>query len=509
MVREICDLGRLPGVDYYQYRSEECRHDLNGQHGVISNLFSALAQLSDAVILLNVGSVANSDVDRELIYSLYDMNSRQLIRVVIPMEGSGALASIFPTFSNAYEMEQRLQSLDGVVVDHSYLLYSGQRVKDCSNSGVIHPGLDGVVLSLEDELVSSVSIGYGNLRTLVEQRALQSDYLKGQLLLEQFICTQAPIAATAWCMAVEEMHQISIPLKAQALRMLLMELARVGSHLQTISSMAHELSFLPAESLALNCEERLREIFTILGPSRFGGGGIRVGGVQLALTPQITNSLVNSVHHLRDLISKLGQLLSRSRMWISRTGCGVLDPKSALEFGITGVNLRASGLSHDQRKYGELYFYPEVDFEVPLGGEGSSYDRYLVRMAEMESSLKIVLQLLAGIPDGPMMLSDFDFNYSTSKENHQDTQELLNHFHLVTKGVSIAPGVGASLLEGADGLIGVDLVAGGENFPLGVNIITPYLSTLQLLPQLLTGMELEDVSITLASLGMINPQGAK
>ncbi|MBT3235425.1 MAG: NADH-quinone oxidoreductase subunit D [Bdellovibrionales bacterium] len=496
-------------VEHYQYHSTCLRHDLQVKFSCLLELVGQLSVRCEALILLNIGRAKSSGGEYQLIYSLYDMESRQLIRIISTFDSTLSPPSIRSVFSNAFEMEERLWSVSKITIDdydRDELLRSRQLAADKLFE---IPGRDGVALSFEGDLVAGVQLKYGFGRTMVEQRLLESSYFTGSNLLERFPCNTAPIGSTVWCMAVEELLQITLPPKAQALRMLLMELARIGGHLETIGAMVDELGFLPASSLALNAEEQLRDLYTTLSLARYGMGGVRLGGVQLNLTPTSSNLLLIGVDKLERIVNRLEKLLSRSRVWIARTQCGVLGPNQALEFGITGVNLRASGLSHDQRKYGALYFYPELEFDLPLGGGGSSYDRYLVRVEEIGHSLKIIRQLIASMPEGEMIVPELNLNYSPQEESLQETQQLLNHFQLISQGIAVPAGVAHSLLEGSDGLVGVDLIAAGDGHPLGVNIISPAISVIQMLPTLLRGMELEDAIITLTSLGMIRPMGAK
>jgi NADH-quinone oxidoreductase subunit D len=234
---------------------------------------------------------------------------------------------------------------------------------------------------------------------------------------------------------------------------------------------------------------------------RFTTSYTRIGGVSRDASPDFIKSLKKFLKELPQTLDEMGSLLTNNRIWIDRTrGVGVITPELGLSYGITGPNLRAAGVKWDLRKDMPYMLYNEIDFKVPVGTQGDAYDRYLVRMREMEESIKILNQLIDGLPEGPINADVPDVVIPTKGETYTQMEALIWHFKIISEGFKAPKGQIYSAIENPKGEFGFFIKSDGGNQPARCRIHSPAYRSTAIIPELVKGKLIADAVATVASL---------
>jgi NADH-quinone oxidoreductase subunit D len=353
--------------------------------------------------------------------------------------------------------------------------------------GPYHPALPGPMrlhLDLDGEVILGARVERGfahrGLEKSMERRTwLQSLNVAGRLDPEGSV-----FGELAYVMAVESMSEIEIPLRAQGVRVVISELARISGHLHFVGKLARQAGAETLFHYAFRDREKILDLFELLTGARHSLGFMRFGGV----AAEVTDGFIERVLDFCDLIQvrfkEYNDLFSFSQALIGRTASvGVLDPELGRSAGVTGPNLRASGVMLDVRKQVPYCGYQQIDFEVSLGrGEvgvvGDSHDRLIVRIREIASSVRILRQVCESMPGGPHRTGALEPDFS------------------------VPPGEGYARIESARGMLSCHTVSEGGKSPARVSFRTPTQSALIVLPKLVEGARLEDLPIILESLDL-------
>src|SRR5215472_5882536 len=278
------------------------------------------------------------------------------------------------------------------------------------NMGPQHPSTHGVlrlILTLDGETIVKAVPDIGYLHTGIEKTAESKSYFKALVLTDRMDYLAPLCNNLGYSLAVEKLLGIEVPPKAMYARVALAELQRIASHLVWLGSSALDLG---AQSVFLYCfreRELILDIFELCSGVRMMTSYIMPGGIQADLPPQFEGRVRDFLQLFPSRLREYHDLLTNNRLWLDRTkGVAVLSADDAVKYGCTGATLRGSGVAYDVRKYFPYSGYERFDFEIPVGTNGDVYDRYLVRMLEMEQSLHIVQQALDGLPGGPWRVED-------------------------------------------------------------------------------------------------------
>jgi len=360
------------------------------------------------------------------------------------------------------------------------------------NMGPQHPSTHGVlrvVLELDGETVVKARSEIGYLHTGIEKSCEALTYSQAITLTDR-IDYLAPLSNNlGYCLAVEKLLAIEVPKRAQYARVLLTELTRIASHMVWLGTHAMDLG---AVSVMLYCfreREQILGIIEMVSGQRMMTSYFRIGGLALEPPPGWLDRVNRLIDMLPSRIDDYEELLTHNSIWESRTrGIGVLEAKDAIALGVSGPMLRASGVDYDVRKYFPYSSYEEFDFNVPTRTEADCYARYLVRVAEMRESIKIVRQAMNKIPpEGPIRADVPGIIPPQREEMKTDMEALIYHFKIFTEGFAPPPGEVYQRTESPRGELGFFVASDGSAKPLRVKVRAPSFVNLQSLPKLSEG----------------------
>ncbi len=375
------------------------------------------------------------------------------------------------------------------------------------NMGPSHPATHGVlrlILEMDGEIITGAMPDVGYLHRGDEKIAEAMQY-------NQFIPYTdrldylAPLASNvAYAMAVEKLMGWELPPRGQAIRVLACELARISAHLLGIGCFAMDTGAMTVFLYTFTEREKIYNLCEQLTGARFTTSYTRIGGQIRDLPDGFTAAVTEFLDGLLPQVNEIDSLLTRNRIFVDRTrDIGVLSKEMAIDYGITGPNLRGSGIDHDLRRKQPYLGYEQYDFEIPIGSVGDSYDRYYVRLEEIRQSEKIIRQVLDKLPSGPINVAD-PKNFRPDKpEVLTKMEELIHHFMLHTEGVDAPPGEVYFGAENPKGELGFYINSRGGGVPHRLKIRSPSFVNLSVLPEILKGHMMSDVVAILGSLDFV------
>jgi len=372
------------------------------------------------------------------------------------------------------------------------------------NMGPQHPATHGVLrleLLIDGEVVVKATPHLGYLHRGMEKIAENKTYLQFIPYTDR-LDYLAPLSNNvAFAQAVEKLIACEIPARARAIRVTVCELARISSHLLWLGTHAIDLGAMTIFFYTFQEREYLYDLFEMLTGARLTTTYTRFGGVARDLPAGWLAAVRTFCDRLPKVVDECENLLTRNRIWVERTrGVGVMTAAQAKDLGVTGPSLRACGVEWDLRRAQPYLGYEAFDFEVPVGEDGDTYDRYLVRIEEMRQSVRILNQVMARFPDGPVMVDDPKLAMPKKDKVLTSMEELIHHFILVTEGFDPPHGEVYSAIEAPKGELGFYLVSEGGRSPYRCRIRPPSFYNLQALPALVEGRMLSDVVAVIASL---------
>ena len=376
------------------------------------------------------------------------------------------------------------------------------------NLGPSHPATHGVLrlrLELDGDTVTQCDPVVGYLHRGDEKIAEAMTYNQFVPYTDR-LDYLAPLANNvAYAIAVENLAGIRVPPRAEAIRVICSEMARLSSHLLGIGVYAMDTGAWTVFMYTFNEREKLYLLFEELTGARFTTSYTRVGGLARDLPEGWTGRVSAFCDGVLRVVDEVDGLLTRNRIFLERTeGLGVITKERALAYGLTGANLRASGVALDLRKDKPYSGYEQYAFDVPVGTKGDCYDRYLVRMEEMRQSVAILRQALARLPDGPVNCVDQPRIVLPAKSKVMTRmEELIQNFMLVTEGPQVPAGETYFEAENPKGALGFYIVSKGGGVPWRLRIRGPSFVSLSILPELVPGHHLTDIPSILGSLDFV------
>jgi NADH-quinone oxidoreductase subunit D len=384
------------------------------------------------------------------------------------------------------------------------------------NMGPSHPATHGVlriVLELDGEIITKATPDIGYLHRGDEKIAENMTY-------NQFIPYTdrldylAPLANNvAYALAVEKLLGIdrALPPRCQYIRVICCELARISAHLLGLGSFAMDVGALTVFLYTFTQRETIYNLIESLTGARFTTSYTRVGGVTRDLPPAWSGQCRKFLEEVVANIDETEKLLSRNKIFVDRTrDIGHIDRETAIDYGLTGPNLRGSGVDFDLRKAHPYLIYDQLEFEVPIGSVGDCYDRYMVRIEEMRQSVHLLRQCLDKIPGGadnaskePIAVADGKVFLPAKKKVLTSMEELIHQFILVTEGPNAPPGEVYFAAENPKGELGFYIHSKGGGTPHRLKIRAPSFCNLSILPKLLPGHLLSDTVPIFGSLDFV------
>ena len=372
------------------------------------------------------------------------------------------------------------------------------------NFGPNHPSTHGVlrlVVSLDGETVVGLRAVIGYLHTGFEKTMEQKTWWKAITYPTRMDYLSFQQNEICFVMAIERLLQVEAPPKAQWMRMLLSELARIHSHLVWLGTTGLELGAISIFWYAFRERDLILDLFEMVTGVRMHTRYVQAGGLAEDIPPGFAEECRKFVDVMPKRVDEYETLLSNNIIFLERTrGIGLLSAEDAVALGQSGPMLRASGVDWDLRKAQPYLAYDEVDFGVPVYPEGDVYARYKVHMDEMRESVRIVHQCLEGMPEGPWTLDDRRFVLPPRHELHTSMESLIHHFKLVTEGYRVPEGEIYQVIESSRGELGCYLVSDGGPRPWRVRFRAPSLVALEATATCLSQSLIADMIAIAASL---------
>ncbi|MGE5365542.1 MAG: NADH-quinone oxidoreductase subunit C/D [Bacteroidota bacterium] len=375
------------------------------------------------------------------------------------------------------------------------------------NLGPQHPGTHGVlrlILQLDGEILLDVVPDIGFHHRGAEKMAERQSWHTYIPYTDRVDYLAGVINNLAYLMSLETLAGIEIPDRAQVIRIMLCELFRISNHLVWFGTFAQDIGQLSPVFYMFNDREKLMEIFEAVTGFRMHPGWFRIGGVAADL-PQGWDAMVrNFIKYLPPKLKEYDKLVMKNQIFKARTmGIGLYHTQEAIEWGITGPNLRACGFEWDLRKKRPYSGYDQFEFEIPVGANGDCYDRAAVRVEEMRQSLRIIEQCVNNMPAGPYK-SDHPLTTPPVKDKTmQDIETLINHFLNVSWGPVIQPGESSVSIEAAKGMTSYYLLSDGNTGAYRNHIRTPSFAHMQAVPFMSRSYTIADLMAILGSLDFV------
>ena len=419
------------------------------------------------------------------------------------------------------------------------------------NMGPSHPAMHGAVrimLELDGERILNSEVEVGYLHRGFEKTCENRTYFNLLIYTDRLNYVSPLINNVGYVMTVEKLLGLAVPERARIIRVLMSELSRISDHLTCIAAMAMECGAFTVFLYQMKAREFLWDVIEATTGARMTTSYIRIGGVRADLHADYEAAVKKGVDETRKVLKDVHGLLDKNKIFLNRTrDIGIMTRDNAVNFGWTGPALRSTGIAYDVRRAHPYLGYDRLDFEIPTGDRGDNFDRYMVRMREMDQSLRIVEQCLAclpkaktalraegmepaeairaartQVPDRPIKLSpnlegaekavtkdilacDRRFTLPPKEETYTSIEGLISHFKYFMKGHGIRPPKGETYLsvEGGNGELGYYIVSDGTDRPYRLHLRAPCLPLLAALEELIKGRYVADVIPTFGSMNII------
>jgi len=375
------------------------------------------------------------------------------------------------------------------------------------NMGPQHPSTHGVlrlVLELDGEVVVKCTPHIGYLHTGIEKGLESKRYQQGIPLTDRMDYL-APLSNNlALVLAIEKALGITVPERAQTIRILLTELTRIKSHLVWLGTHALDIGAMSVFLYCFREREAILDLYEAVSGQRMMSSYFRVGGVAAELPPGFEAKVEAFLTTFPARLAEYEALLTQNPLWRQRTvGIGTITREDAIALGLSGPGLRACGVAYDVRKAHPYSGYERYQFEVPLGKQGDVYDRYLVRMAEMRQSHAIAGQALARLAPGPINVADPKLVPPPKRLLKTSMEALIHHFKLYAEGFAVPAGEVYQAIEAPKGELGAYLVSDGTPRPYRVHFRAPSFVNLQAMSKMVEGRLVADVVAVIGSLDIV------
>ncbi|MEE8329074.1 MAG: NADH dehydrogenase (quinone) subunit D [Thermodesulfovibrionia bacterium] len=374
--------------------------------------------------------------------------------------------------------------------------------------GPQHPATHGVlklVLDLDGETVVKCTPHVGYLHRGVEKLAEHRSYLQIIPLTDRLDYISSVANNIGYCVAVEKLFSLKVPERAEYIRAITGEMARILNHLLWLATHALDIGAMTVFLYCFREREKLLDLFERLCGARLTVSYPRIGGVKNDVDHKWLKDLYRFTEEFPMRIEQYETLIDQNRIWLRRTkGVGVISAEEAINWGLSGPTLRGSGVSYDVRKYMPYGIYDKVKWKVPTGKNGDVYDRYRVRMEEFRQSNSIIRQCIKKIPEGPIMADAPKFTLPPKDKVLTDIEHLIHQFVLITKGPQTAPkGEIYVSTEVPKGELGFYIVSDGTGRPYRMKIRTPSFVHISALPRLCEGNMVADVIANIGSIDIV------
>ncbi|MEM7179629.1 MAG: NADH dehydrogenase (quinone) subunit D [Spirochaetota bacterium] len=375
------------------------------------------------------------------------------------------------------------------------------------NLGPSHPATHGIlqnVIQLDGERIVETEAIIGYVHRCFEKLGERYDYNQFLVCTDRMNYVSTPLNNIGWILAVEKLMQLEVPERVTYVRMIVSELSRIMDHIICQGILGVDLGAFSGMLHMFHHRENIYQILEKLTGARLTTTFCRIGGLERDIYPEFEKEVKETCAGLKPAIEEFTELLIHNRIFNERTdGIGGISAEDAISYGFSGPNLRAAGVDWDVRKDEPYMLYDKVDFDIPIGENGCVLHRTLVRMEEMRQSIRIIEQLVGGIPEGSYH-ADVPHIFLPEKDKvYTSMEELIYHFKIIMHGVNVPPGEYYMATEAANGELGYYIVSEGEKTPWRVHVRRPCFWYYQAFPEIVKGGLIADSVATMSSMNII------
>ncbi|SDG39384.1 NADH dehydrogenase subunit D [Dyadobacter soli] len=375
------------------------------------------------------------------------------------------------------------------------------------NLGPTHPATHGIfqnILKMDGEKIVSGEQTIGYIHRAFEKIAERRPFYQITTLTDRMNYCSSPINNLGWHMTMEKFLGVEVPKRAQYIRVLMMELARITDHIICNSILGVDTGAFTGFLYVMQKREEVYEIYEEVCGARLTTNMGRLGGMERDLSSTAIRKIKEFIKSFPPVLRELEKLLNRNRIFMDRTiNVGPISAERALSYGFTGPNLRAAGVDYDVRVMNPYSSYEDFEFDVPIGQNGDTYDRYMVRNEEMWQSLRIVEQAINNLPEGPYYADAPEYYLPPKNEVYHNMEALIYHFKIVMGEIDAPAGEVYHAVEGGNGELGFYLISDGGRAPYRLHFRRPSFIYYQAYPEMCKGSSLSDAILTMSSLNVI------
>lgn len=385
--------------------------------------------------------------------------------------------------------------------------YNNEKQYSTLNLGPTHPATHGIfqnVLTMDGEIVVNAVPTVGYIHRAFEKIAERRPFNQVTTLTDRLNYCSSPINNMGWHMTVEKLIGAEIPKRAQYMRVIIMELSRIADHIVCDTVIAVDTGAMTGFLHLFQSREWIYEIFEEICGARLTTNIGRIGGLERDFSPKVWEKINRFLVEFPKKLAEFQNLVDRNRIFMDRTiNVGGISVEMALDYGFTGPNLRAAGVDYDVRVANPYSSYEEFDFKIPVGTNGDTYDRYMVRMEEMWQSVHIIQQAIKNIPDGDFHADIPEFYLPEKQEVYNEMEALIYHFKIVMGETDVPKGEVYHCVEGGNGELGYYLISDGGRQPFRLHFRRPCFIYYQAYPEMIKGGMLSDAILTMSSMNVI------
>ncbi len=382
-----------------------------------------------------------------------------------------------------------------------------EKIFSTLNLGPTHPATHGIfqnVLKMDGEVIHEATSTIGYIHRAFEKIAERRPYAQITPLTDRLNYCSAPINNLGWHMAVEKLLGAKIPKRAEYHRVIIMELSRIADHIICNSVIGVDTGAMTGFLYIFQWREKIYEIFEDICGARLTTNIGRIGGFDQEWKKETWDKIHAFIKEFPAALQEFTNLLERNRIFMDRTiGCGPISAEKALSYGFTGPNLRATGIDYDVRVMNPYCSYEDFTFTVPVGTQGDTFDRFMVRQHEMWQSLEIIKQAINKMPEGAMHADLPEFFLPPKEQVYNNMEALIYHFKIVMGETDIPKGEIYHCIEAGNGELGFYLISDGGRTPYRLHFRRPCFIYYQAYAEMVKGIMLSDAIITMSSMNVI------
>lgn len=375
------------------------------------------------------------------------------------------------------------------------------------NLGPTHPATHGIfqnILTMDGEIIVKAESTIGYIHRAFEKLGERRPYNQITTITDRMNYCSSPINNMGWHMTVEKLIGCDVPKRAQYMRVIIMELARIADHIICNTVIGVDSGALSGFLYLFQWREKIYDIYEGVCGARLTTNMGRIGGFERDFSPEVMDKIRAFIKEFPAALDEFDRLVTRNRIFVDRTvNAGIISAERALEYSFSGPNLRATGVDYDVRVMNPYSSYQDFDFNIPVGRNGDTYDRYMVRMDEMRESVKIIKQAFENLPEGNYHGDVPDFYLPPKEDVYSKMEALIYHFKIVMGETDVPKGEVYHCVEGGNGELGFYIISDGGRTPYRFHLRRPCFIFYQAYTEMIAGGMLSDAILTMSSMNVI------